>query len=77
MQTIWYDSTGKAGDQYDYEYCPDGSYKVSKTDAMFKMKSFEWYNAKDALQKFQSPDRNTLTYKYDAKGKIISRPRMH
>lgn len=73
MQTIWYDSAGTAGDQYDYEYKPDGSYKVTQTDPMYKMKSYDWYNAKDVLQKFQSPDGNTITYKYDAKGNILSR----
>lgn len=72
IQTIWYDSSGQAGDQYDYEYKPDGSYKVTYTDPGFKLKSYEWYNAKDVIQKYQSPDGNTTTYKYDAKGKLIS-----
>lgn len=73
IQQIWYDGEGKAGDQYDYEYKPDGSYKVTYTEPINKMKSYDWYNAKNVLQKFQSPDGNTITCKYDAKGNIISR----
>jgi YD repeat-containing protein len=36
------------------------------------MKSYEWYDTKGKLVKSQSPDGNTTTYKYNAKGKVIT-----
>lgn len=59
-------------DVYSYTYLHDGSYKETLTDGDFGMKSYEWYDKKGKLVKSQSPDGNTTTYKYDAKGKQIS-----
>ena|SRR5687767_2460791 len=59
-------------DVYIYVYNADGSYKETYTDGSFGMKSYAWYDKKDKLLKSQSPDRNTTTYKYDAKGKLLS-----
>jgi YD repeat-containing protein len=59
-------------DVYTYEYKPDGSYKVTYTDGSFGMKSYDWYDKKDNILKSQSPDGNTTTYKYEAKGKLVS-----
>lgn len=59
-------------DIHSYEYNPDGSYKVTYTDGSFGMKSYTWYDKKDNILKVQSPDGNTTTYKYDAKGKLLS-----
>lgn len=65
-------SAGKKDDVYTYEYKPDGSYKETFTDGDYQMKSYEWYNKKGDVLKSQSPDGNTTTYKYDAKGKLLS-----
>lgn len=65
-------SAGKKDDVYTYEYKPDGSYKETFTDGDYQMKSYEWYNKKGDVLKSQSPDGNTITYKYDAKGKLLS-----
>jgi YD repeat-containing protein len=59
-------------DTYTYQYQPDGSYKETMTDGSFGMKSFEWYDKKGNIIKSQSPDGNTTTYKYDAKGRLIT-----
>jgi YD repeat-containing protein len=59
-------------DVYDYEYQADGSYKETMTDGSFGMKSYEWYDKKGNRIKSQSPDGNTTTFKYDAKGKLLT-----
>lgn len=59
-------------DVHTYDYNPDGSYKVTYTDGSYGMKSYSWYDKKDNILKAQSPDGNTTTYKYDARGKLTS-----
>jgi YD repeat-containing protein len=59
-------------DEYVYEYNSDGSYKITYRDGAFGMKSYEWFDAKGRMQKSQSPDGNTSTYKYNAAGKLIA-----
>lgn len=63
---------GKQGDIFVYEYAADGSYKEMHTDGEFGMTSYKWFDAKKRLQKTQSPDGNTITNNYDAKGNLIS-----
>ncbi|MEI9944066.1 MAG: hypothetical protein WDN26_07550 [Chitinophagaceae bacterium] len=70
ISVIHVNDDGKEGDKYLYVYGADGSYTVTETDGAFGMKSYEWYNAKKKLTKSQSPDGNTITYKYDAKGNL-------
>lgn len=62
----------RQGDKYDYEYAADGSYKETYTDGEFGSISYKWTDAKKRLQKSQSPDGNTLTYKYDTKGNLTN-----
>ncbi len=64
--------TDGKNDVFVYEYKPDGSYKETFTDGGFKMKSYKWYDKKGTIMKSQSPDGNTITYKYDAKGKLVT-----
>ncbi len=59
-------------DEYIYEYSPDGSYKETFRDGAYGMKSYTWYDAKGKLLKSQSPDGNTVTYKYNAAGKLMA-----
>jgi YD repeat-containing protein len=59
-------------DVYSYTYQPDGSYKETMTDGDFGMKSYEWFDKKGNLIKSQSPDGNSTTFKYDAKGNQVS-----
>jgi YD repeat-containing protein len=59
-------------DLYTYTYLHDGSSKETLTDGSYGMKSYEWFDKKGNTTKSQSPDGNTTTYKYDAKGKLIS-----
>jgi len=59
-------------DVYSYVYQPDGSYKETLTDGEFGMKSYDWYDKKGNVIKSQSPDGNTTTFRYDAKGNQIS-----
>lgn len=61
-----------ANDVYTYEYAADGSYKVTYKDGSFGMKSYDWYDKKDNILKSQSPDGNTTTFKYNAKGKLLT-----
>ena len=72
MSSLVIDETGKEKDKFEYTYSPDGSYKKTRIDGEFKMQSHEWYNAKNKKIKSQSPDGNTLTYKYDAKERLAS-----
>ncbi len=72
VEKVFLTENGKKGDSYSYEYKPDGSYKETYTDSRFAMKSYEWYDNKGRMIKSQSPDGNTTTYKYDAKGKLLS-----
>jgi len=58
--------------EYIYEYNPDGSYKETYRDGAFGMKSYEWFDAKGKMQKSQSPDGNTSTYKYNTAGNLIA-----
>lgn len=63
---------GRQGDSYTYEYAADGSYKETHKDGEFGMTSHKWFDAKKRLQKAQSPDGNTITNSYDAKGNLVS-----
>jgi len=72
VKKTYYDIEGNEGEVHEYEYKPDGSYKITSIDPNYKMKSYEWYTKKDVLIKTQSPDGNTTTFTYDAKGHIIS-----
>lgn len=72
MSSSVVDQTGAEKDLFEYTYSADGSYKKTRTDAEFKMKSHEWFSVKNKITKSQSPDGNTLTYTYDAKGKLTS-----
>ncbi len=58
-------------DEYIYEYNTDGSYKETFRDGAYGMKSYTWYDAKGNVLKSQSPDGNTITYKYNAAGKLL------
>ncbi|HSU27585.1 MAG TPA: hypothetical protein VLJ68_04335 [Chitinophagaceae bacterium] len=72
MLRIYTDPASNEKERYAYEYKPDGSYKVTNTESSYGMKSYEWYDKKDKILKSQSPDGNGITYKYDAKGRLVS-----
>lgn len=70
MSTVIVDQGGTERERVEYTYSPDGSYKKTRIEE--NMQSHEWFNVKDKKVKSQSPDGNTLTYKYDTKGKLTS-----
>lgn len=72
VSMIYTTENGKEDNKYEYAYNADGSYKITETDGSFGMKSYEWYNTKNKIIKSQSPDGNTITYKYDAKNRLIN-----